>query len=328
MARLNSVFFLDSDAQGFAADAHHAEYAEGAPGDSDSWDEAGDELEPLVSPLYIDGDTDASSFVTVGSGAQREALRITLSQNTSGSECLVLDVVFEPRLNVQQINESSLVHFTSFHEFAKIVPGFTHQRRLEEGNPCKRRAVCPSGTPQRVPVAALSACSFKGVRLGPLILQIETRKHFGALMRATVKVFVNDRLAFEADYSSVPCVHSPAEVERRALHATLDSTLDAQGPQRFRVAVYSEGEPAVREEACGRPPLRIARAPWQADIHVDSKFRETALEFRSMIAHQDAQAALRRARAARRARQAARQAAQRAAQRAARQAHAARGAPV
>ena len=291
----------DSDA---ASDASGASDASDASGDS-SWDDSddadtdadadADADAPAITQLDIEGDEDRSRLVTVGRGAQRHALRLTLAQRTSGSEFLVLDVAFMPPLHMPGLVAQSLVHFIAFSECAEVVPGLAHQRRVEEGAPRKRRGAsagrastgAPAGAspPQRVPVAILSECTFKVIRLGPLMLQIKTRKHFGALMSATAHVLLDQRLRFTADYSDVPRVPSPADAERDALQATVAETLSARAGQRYQVALYCEGEPGCCEDT--QPARKIARGRWQPDLPTEINFLRIAGNIYKKVAAQD-----------------------------------------
>jgi hypothetical protein len=293
----------DSDAASDASGASSWEDADDADADA-----------PAITQLDIEGEDDRSRLVTVGRGAQRHALRLTLAQRTSGSEFLVLDVAFLPPLHMPGLVTQSLVHFIAFSECAEVVPGLAHQRRVEEGAPRKRRgaragraptaAPARAGTearagagapsraapPQRVPVAILSECTFKVIRLGPLMLQIKTRKHFGALMTATAHVLLDQRLRFTADYSDVPRVPSRAEAaeadpERAALQATVAETLSARPGQRYQVALYCEGEPGCCEDT--EPARKIARGRWQPDLPTELNFLSIAVNLYKKVAAQD-----------------------------------------
>jgi hypothetical protein len=282
----------DSDAASDASDASGASsWEDDADADADA---------PAVTQLDIEGEDDRSRLVTVGRGAQRHALRLTLAQRTSGSEFLVLDVAFLPPLHMPGLVAQSLVHFIAFSECAEVVPGLAHQRRVEEGAPRKRRGAragrAPAGAPsraappQRVPVAILSECTFKVIRLGPLMLQIKTRKHFGALMTATAHVLLDQRLRFRADYSDVPRVPSRAEAaeadpERATLQATVAETLSARPGQRYQVALYCEGEPGCCEDT--EPVRKIARGRWQPDLPTEFNFLRIAVNVYKKVAAQD-----------------------------------------
>jgi hypothetical protein len=287
-----------------------------ASSDSDTSSEAdwdridldGADAAPAVLQLAIEGEDDRSRLVTIGSDAQRHALGLALAQRLSGSECLVIDIEFLPPLQLESLTDQSLVHFVRFGECAHVVPGLAHQRRVEEGAPRKRRgaragraptaAPARAGTeararaapPQRVPVAILSECTFKVIRLGPLMLQIKTRKHFGALMTATAHVLLDQRLRFTADYSDVPRVPSRAEAaeadpERDALQATVAETLSARPGQRYQVALYCEGEPGCCEDT--EPARKIARGRWQPDLPTELNFLRIAVNVYKKVAAQD-----------------------------------------
>ena len=320
MARADDEAFSGDAGSGDASSGDEdsdSSAASDASGDS-SWDDADDADEadadadaPAITQLDIEGDEDRSRLVTVGRGAQRHALRLTLAQRTSGSEFLVLDVDFMPPLHMPGLVAQSLVHFIAFSECAEVVPGLAHQRRVEEGAPRKRRGAragrastgahasagrastgAPAGAgpphrvpPQRVPVAILSECTFKVIRLGPLMLQIKTRKHFGALMTATAHVLLDQRLRFTADYSDVPRVPSPADAEHDALQATVAETLSARPGQRYQVALYCEGEPGCCEDT--QPARKIARGRWQPDLPTEINFLRIAGNIYKKVAAQD-----------------------------------------
>jgi len=277
----------DSDA---ASDASGASSGADASGDS-SGDEA-DAGAPAVTQLSIEGDEDCSRLVAVGRGAQRRALRLTLAQRTSGSEFLMLDVAFLPPLHMPGLADRSLVHFSSFSECAEVVSGLAHQRRAQEGAPRRRgarageRDAGRAGAPRRVPVAVLSECTFKLLRLGPLVLEIRTRKQFGAIMSATAHVLLDQRLRFTADYSDVP---RPADAAHHALQATVAETLGARPGQRYQVSVYCEGEPGRCEHA--QPARTIARGRWKPDLPTEQNFIRIAVEVYRRIAAQDRLAA-------------------------------------
>jgi len=302
----------DADAD---ADSGASRGDEASDADADSGASSGDEASdtdagagagagagaPVVTQLSIEGDEDCSRLVAVGRGAQRRALRLTLAQRTSGSEFLMLDVAFLPPLHMPGLADRSLVHFSSFSECAEVVSGLAHQRRAQEGAPRRRRgagraaagapAGAPGAPPERVPVAVLSECTFKILRLGPLVLQIKTRRQFGAIMSATAHVLLDQRLRFTADYSDVPRVPGPAGAAHHVLQATVAETLGARPGQRYQLSVYCEGEPGRCEHA--QPARAIARGRWQPDLPTEQNFIRIAVEVYSRIAAQDRLAAAR-----------------------------------
>jgi hypothetical protein len=276
-----------SDADASDADASDADASDAdAASDASSWGEA-DDAEPVSVQLDIEDEDDRSQLVTLGGGAQRHALRLTLAQRTSGSEFLVLDVAFQPPLHVPGLTDQSLVHFSAFQECVQIVSGLEHQRRVQEGAPRKRRAVRPPGEHRPVPVAVLSECTFKIIRLGPLILEIKTRKHAGALMTATAHVLLDQRLKFAADYSDVPRVLSRADAEHDALQATVPEALSARPGQRYQVAVYCQGEPGCCEDARSQSARKIARGRWQPDLPTELNFLRMAVHVYKQVNAQD-----------------------------------------